>query len=174
MQCKNEGGFRKRDLSIMIRIQQVEATQAEVADLIDKLDQYQESMYPSESNHLDSIEALSKMNVNFVGAYADQEICGIGAVKIIDDYGEIKRLYIPEKHRGKGIAEEIIKELENYLIKQSVFTARLETGIHQLEAIGLYKKLGYCETEPFGEYSEDPLSVFMGKELLGNEKQIST
>ncbi len=120
---------------------------------------------PPESNHLDSIDELSKTNVNFLAAYVDWEICGIGAVRVLNDYGEIKRLYIPEKYRGKGIAKEIVKELENCLVKKSIFTARLETGVHQHEAIDLYKKLGYSEIAPFGDYTEDPLSVFMEKKI---------
>jgi putative acetyltransferase len=151
----------------MIRIQPVDPTQAEVAALIHQLDEYQESMYPPESNHLDSLDELSKTNVNFLAAYDDSEICGIGAVKVMNDYGELKRLYVPERFRGRGIAEDIVKELENCLVKRSIFTARLETGVHQLEAIGLYKKLGYSEITPFGDYTEDPLSVFMEKKIGG-------
>lgn len=42
---------------------------------------------------------------------------------------------------------------------------RLETGIHQPEAIGLYRSYGFQEIEPFGAYKADPLSLFMEKEL---------
>ena len=59
----------------------------------------------------------------------------------------------------------IVKELENWLVKKSKFTARLETGIHQHEAIDLYKRLGYLVIAPFGNYTEDPLSVFMEKKI---------
>jgi len=149
----------------MIVIRQVDPMQVEVIELIYQLDEYQESMYPPKSNHLDSIDELSKTNVNFLAAYGDSEICGIGAVRVLNDYGEIKRLYVPEKYRGKGIAKEIVKELENCLVKRSIFTARLETGIHQHEAIDLYKKLGYSEIAPFGDYTEDPLSVFMERKI---------
>ena len=95
----------------MIVIRQVDPTQAEVIELIHQLDEYQQSMYPPESNHLDSIDELSKTNVYFLAAYADSEICGIGAVRVLNDYGELKRLYVPEKYRGKGIAKEIVKDL---------------------------------------------------------------
>ena len=148
-----------------ILIKQVDPTLVEVVELIHQLDEYQESMYPAESNHLDSLDELSKPNVDFLAAYADSEICGIGAVKVLSDYGEIKRLYVPEKHRGKGIAKEIVEELENCLVKRSIFTARLETGIHQHEAIDLYKRLGYLEVAPFGDYIKDPLSLFMEKKI---------
>ena len=149
----------------MILIKQVDPTRSEVVELIHQLDEYQESMYPPESNHLDSLDELSKTNVDFLAAYADSEICGIGAVKVLSDYGEIKRLYVPEKHRGKGIAKEIVEELENCLVKRSIYTARLETGIHQRDAIDLYLKLGYSKIAPFGDYREDPLSVFMEKKI---------
>ena len=148
-----------------ILIKKVDPTLVEVVEFIHQLDEYQESMYPSESNHLDSLDELSKPNVEFLAAYADSEICGIGAVKVLSDYGEIKRLYVPEKYRGKGIAKELVEELENCLVKRPIFTARLETGIHQHEAIDLYKKLGYSETAQFGDYTKDPLSVFMEKNI---------
>jgi putative acetyltransferase len=148
-----------------ILIKQVDPTLVEVVELIHQLDEYQESMYPPESNHLDSLDELSKPNVAFLAAYADSETCGIGAVKVLSGYGEIKRLYVPEKHRGKGIAKEIVEELENCLVQRSICTARLETGIHQHEAIDLYKRLGYLEIAPFGDYTKDPLSLFMEKKI---------
>ena len=80
-------------------------------------------------------------------------------------HGEIKRLYVSKKHRGKGVAKAIVKELENCLVKRSIFTARLETGIHQRDAIDLYKKLGYSKIAPFGDYTKDPLSVFLEKKI---------
>ena len=150
----------------MLTIKQVDPTQIEVMHLIEQLDEYQSSLYPPESNHLDSIDALSKSNAFFVAAYIDSIICGIGSVKLIDDYGEVKRVYVPSNQRGKGIAQAIMKELESYLVSQAVTYARLETGILQKEAIQLYEKLGYYRIDPFGEYTEDPLSVFLEKKLM--------
>ncbi|MGD8659228.1 MAG: GNAT family N-acetyltransferase [Desulfobacterales bacterium] len=159
------GFMTKLPRKMDILIKQVDPTLSEVVELIHQLDEYQESMYPPESNHLDSLDELSKPNVDFLAAYADSEICGIGAVKVLGDYGEIKRLYVAEKYRGKGIAKRIVEELETCLVQRSIFTARLETGIHQHEAIDLYKKFGYSETAPFGDYTKDPLSVFMEKKI---------
>ena len=149
----------------MFEVKQVNPVQSEVLNLIRQLDEYQECMYPPESNHLDPIEELSKSNVVFLAAFIDSEMCGIGCVKMFDNYGELKRLYITAKHRGKGMAKALIKELENHLARNRIMVARLETGIHQHEAIGLYKRLGYSEIAPFGDYTEDPLSVFMERKL---------
>ena len=84
----------------------------------------------------------------FLAAYSGSETCGIGSVKLIDDYGEIKRVYVPSNQRSKGIAKALMKELENHLIKQAVNYARLETGIYQKKAINLYEKLGYYRIDP--------------------------
>jgi len=150
----------------MLTIKPVEPARTEVIQLIEQLDEYQSCLYPPESNHLDSIDALSKSNAFFLAAYTGSKICGIGSAKLIDDYGEIKRVFVPSNQRGKGIAKAIMKALESYLIDQAVAYARLETGIHQKEAIKLYERLGYYRISPFGEYKEDPLSVFMEKKLV--------
>ncbi|MDA3791183.1 MAG: GNAT family N-acetyltransferase [Desulfobacula sp.] len=148
-----------------MRIQQISVNTPGVKLFIQKLDAYQESLYPSESNHLDSIETLKQSNVFFVGAMEKDELTGIGAVKIFTGYGEIKRMFIPEKHRGKGIGKLILKALEIHLIQQKIFMAQLETGIHQAAAIHLYETMGFKKIKSFGDYTVDPLSIFMEKNL---------
>ncbi len=138
--------------------------------LIKELDEYQASLYPAESNHLDSLETLCRSNVYMVGvtqswAKENDRVIAIGAVKMFKNYGEIKRVYVPDEHRGKGLAKMIMSALEKKLIDQSINKARLETGIHQQGAIGLYRKLGYKQCAPFGAYLSDPLSIFMSKRL---------
>ena len=150
----------------MLTIKPVDPDRTEVFRLIEQLDAYQSSLYPPESNHLDSIDALSRSNAFFLAAYEGSTICGIGSVKVLEDYGEIKRLYVPPNQRGKGIAVAIMEKLEQHLIEEAIPVARLETGVHQTEALGLYERLGYRRVSPFGDYQEDPLSVFMEKKLL--------
>ncbi len=100
-----------------------------------------------------------------LGAMDGDSILAIGAVKIFKNYGEIKRLYVPQKYRGLGLAKKIMVALEDKLIKHSILTSNLETGVKQPEAIGLYRKLGYRKCGPFGSYKEDSLSVFMSKNI---------
>jgi putative acetyltransferase len=152
-------------------IRQISVNTPEVQTFIRNLDAFQENLYPSESNHLDSIETLMQSNVFFVGAMEDNELLGIGAVKVFDTYGEIKRMFIPEKFRGRGIGKQLLAALETHLIEQKIFTAHLETGIQQPAAIGLYETCGFVKTGPFGNYAEDPLSVFMEKKLLKSSKK---
>lgn len=87
----------------MLTIKPVDPNQIEVMHLIEQLDAYQSSLYPPESNHLDSIDELSQSNAFFLAAYMGSEICGIGSVKLIDEYGEIKRVYVPSNQDRKSV-----------------------------------------------------------------------
>lgn len=133
-------------------------------------DAYMASLYPSESNHMESAQALAADNVVFVGLYDGDLLAGCGAVKIMADdgvYGEIKRVFVLESQRGRGYSKQIMAHLEQVLGTRAVPLARLETGISQPEALALYRSLGYVPRAPFGRYAADPLSVFMEKQLAG-------
>ncbi len=152
----------------MIEVRQANPMDDEIRGLIDELDAYQLSIYPEESNHLDPATELTGDNVYFVGAYDNDELLGIGAIKFIHAdcfYGEIKRVYVAKSGRGQGVSVKIMQDLENQAIVRGTNVIRLETGIYQPEAIGLYEKLGYGKRDRFSEYPDDPMSVFMEKVL---------
>lgn len=146
----------------------LDPTIAAAESLIALSNAYMQALYPAESNHLESVAALQSANVLFLGAYVNGILAGCGAVKLLDDgapYGELKRMFVLETYRGKGISKAILHRLEAHLLASGVAIARLETGIRQPEALGLYRHLGYRERAPFGDYLPDPLSLFMEKEL---------
>ncbi|MCP4943554.1 MAG: GNAT family N-acetyltransferase [Planctomycetaceae bacterium] len=141
---------------------------ADVQVLIAASDAYYVDLYPAESTHLESCEDLKKANVLFVGCRIDGELVASGAAKILQhdvSYAEIKRVFVIAQHRGKGLSNQIMHYLESELENRGVTLFRLETGIKQPEALGLYRKLGYRERGPFGSYVADPLSVFMEKNV---------
>lgn len=136
-----------------------------VQPMIRALDEYQEALYPAESNHLDGLDTLLQDNVHFIGAFDGNTLLGIGAVKHMGGYGEIKRMFIPERFRGQGIADGLMTALLDHLSENGICVARLETGSRQVAAIRFYEKAGFVTRPPFGDYREDPLSVFMEKSL---------
>ena len=134
--------------------------------LVDELDRLQLSLYPAESNHLDPIETLERDNVTFLAAFVCAEVVGCGAAKRMSGgYGEIKRMYVDPNARGLGVGRTLLEALESSLLADGIDVARLETGIRQPEALALYERCGYARIPPFGEYREDPLSVFLEKRL---------
>jgi putative acetyltransferase len=138
---------------------------AAVSNMIGDLDRYLLDLYPPDSSYRDSLQTLSEANCKLLGAYRNGELIGIGAAKLMDGYGELKRFYTPEAFRGQGVAECLIGALERWLFENGVEHARLETGVHQHAAIRFYRKMGYEPCERFGEYRADPLCVFMAKNL---------
>jgi putative acetyltransferase len=123
------------------------------------------SLYPAESNHMLGVETLRKSDIYFLGAWKDQSPVGCGAFRQCADYIEIKRVWVDPRARGLGLSRNIMQHLEMEAVGRGFKLARLETGIHQPEALGLYQSLGYAFCEPFGDYAADPLSVFMEKVL---------
>ena len=57
-------------------------------------------------------------------------------------------------------------EIEHLILARGINMVRLETGVLQKAAIGLYESLGYYYIQPFGSYLHDPLSLFMEKHLV--------
>jgi ribosomal protein S18 acetylase RimI-like enzyme len=61
----------------------------------------------------------------------------------------------------------MLAHLADYALGQGVRLLRLETGIHQKDAIRLYEGMGFRSIPPFGEYRADPLSRFYEKGING-------
>lgn len=140
--------------------------QPEVEALVRELDRLMESLYPTESNHLLDMAALEQPEIRFFVARRGGTAVGCGAVRVLDRrHGEIKRMFVAPSERGTGLGRAILDHLEAKSREEGLERLSLETGIHQPEALGLYRAAGYLETAPFGGYRHDPLSTFMTKSL---------
>lgn len=151
-----------------MEIEYLDPDSAEVQQLIAASDAYYVDLYPAESNHLESSTDLKRPNVLFIGGRLDGRLIASGAAKIMQDdghYAEVKRVFVLDEYRGRGLSNAIMQYLETELRARGVTLFRLETGVRQPEALGLYRKLGYHERAPFGCYKADPLSVFMEKQV---------
>ena len=142
--------------------------QPEVIALIADLDAWQDTLYPPESRHALDLESLKQDNVLFFVARDDDRLAvGCCAVVLHAAYGEIKRMYVAPRCRGRGIARGLLRALEAASTNRGCRLLKLESGPFQPEALGLYAALGYERRGPFGPYADDPLSVFMQKTLAG-------
>lgn len=103
---------------------------------------------------------------NAIVAYHAERAVGCGAFKEFDANSvEIKRMFVPAEDRGKGVAAEILKELEKWASELNFQFAVLETGHKQPEAIRLYQKSGYQLIPNYGQYEGVENSVCMRKAL---------
>ena len=140
--------------------------QPDVIRLIEALDAYANALYPPASNHLLDISALSDPAVTFLVVRDGTEPVGCGAVlRDPRGWGEVKRMYVRSDQRGRGIGRRVLAEIEALARGAGLPVLRLETGIHNTEALALYRRTGFVECAPFGDYAADPLSVFMEKRV---------
>ena len=57
-------------------------------------------------------------------------------------------------------------KIEQATIAEGIAMVRLEIGVLQKAAIGLYESLVYLSYPAIGSYLDDPLSLFMEKHLV--------
>ena len=153
-------------MNATLTIRRERPDQPDVMRLIAALDAQMTALYPAESNHLLDIAALSDPAVTFLVVRAENEVVGCGA--ILNDprgWGEVKRMYVRPDRRGRGIGWRVLAGLEAIAREIGLRLLRRETGIHNTEALGLYRRAGFVEREAFGDYAPDPLSVFMEKRV---------
>ena len=149
----------------MITIVRTTSENTDFDSLVKLLDAYLWKMYPETQAQYDNFNVIFK-NDTVVIAYSDAMPVGCGCFKQLDDTTvEIKRMFVKEEYRGKGISHLILQELEDWAKESGFQTALLETLDKQTEAIGLYNKRGYKRTQNYGPYIGLEKSICMRKEL---------
>ncbi len=125
-----------------------------------------QDLFPAESNHYLSIDDLCVPSISFFVARQNDRIVGTGALADKAAYGEVKSMFVDPSARGSGIAAAILQKIEATARSRNLPVLRLETG-HSLHAAHrLYERHGFTRCGPFGDYPDDPLSLFMEKPLL--------
>ena len=135
--------------------------------LITELEADLDPLYPKTSRHGYSVEKLLREGVSFFVIRDGDVLIGCGGVQFFgNDYGELKRMYVRPQFRGRGFARLMLDHLFEYTRSNGINLLRLETGIHQHDAIALYERAGFRSISPFGDYKPDPLSRFYEKQIV--------
>lgn len=128
--------------------------------LIGELDVHLQGLYAVESRHGFSVEKLLRDGVRFFVARDDGRPAGCGGVLLVGrEYAEVKRMYVRPAFRGRRIGQLMLDHLIQHARQHGLDVIRLETGIHQREAIALYERSGFRRIPPFGPYRPDPVSL---------------
>ncbi|EOZ98104.1 putative acetyltransferase [Indibacter alkaliphilus LW1] len=148
-----------------IKIQRSNSSNLDFLSLVKLLDKDLDIRDGADHSFYAQYNKLDKIN-HVVIAYAGQIPVGCGAFKEYEkDKVEIKRMYVLENYRNKGIAGLILQTLEQWAIELGYSSAILETGLMQPEAIGLYKKSGYDTIPNYDQYAGIENSVCFHKTL---------
>jgi len=99
-----------------------------------------------------------------VAKYENAIVGCVGYRKINNEICEMKRLYVKDEYKGKGIGASLIKEVMKSAKNQGYRKMRLDTLEKMESAIKLYKRYGFHEIE---QYINNPINgaKFMEKEL---------
>ncbi len=152
-------------------ITRVDPASADAVVLITELEAHLEPLYPTESRHGYSVARLIAQQVVFFVLHVDTTPAGCGGIQLFGtEYGELKRMYVRPKFRAQGFGTLLLDHLADYARTQGVGLLRLETGVHQAAAIRCYEHAGFQRIPPFGDYKEDPLSLFYEKRIVENRQ----
>jgi len=127
------------------------------------------------SAHALDLSGLRAPEVSFWSAWEGQTLVGVGALKrLAADHGEVKSMHTEEAARGRGVGSAMLRHIMAAARARGMSRLSLETGSWPYfeAARSLYARHGFVECGPFGDYREDPNSVFMTvalRDRLGGE-----
>lgn len=147
----------------MISFKQTDSSHTDFAKLVAELDadlakrDGEDHAFYSQFNSLESLQHV-------VICYENDVAIGCGAIKEFSETSvEVKRMYVPPKQRGKGIASQVLMKLEKWSYELGYTKCVLETGKRQPEAIALYTKNGYAIIPNYDPYKGMDNSVCFEK-----------
>ena len=135
------------------------------------LNEHLQSMYalsPPESVHALDLEKLRQPDITFWSVWDGAALLGCGALKELGaKHGEVKSMRTPNAQRGRGAGRAVLAHIIAVARSRGYERLSLETGtVAAFEpALRLYASFGFEYCEPFGDYVEDPHSVFMALRL---------
>ena len=154
-----------------ITVEPVQTATDEVRELIAELDRTLAREYLPEQQHGLRLDTIFQPHVRFFIARLDGRAVGCGGVALFESFAEVKRMYVRDDARGRGIARALLTRIESEARTCGINLLRLETGDRQFDAIRLYERAGFRRCDAFGEYaSMTPQAIATS---LFFEKQIS-
>jgi GNAT superfamily N-acetyltransferase len=100
----------------------------------------------------------------FVVGFEDATAVCCGGVKPLPDGTcEIKRMFVVDAARGRGVARALLEELEARARALGYEIARLDTGPRQPRAQRMYERAGYA---PIANFNANPVASFFGEKRL--------
>ena len=140
----------------------------EIAELLQEHLRDMHRVSPPESIHALDLKSLRQPEITFWTIWDAGILAGCGAIKALDpQHAEIKSMRTASSHRRKGVAKQLLQHLLDVAKQRGYTRVSLETGSMDffLPARALYASFGFETFPPFADYSKDPHSVFMTKEL---------
>jgi putative acetyltransferase len=123
---------------------------------------------PEESCHVMDLDSLLDAGVVLMGVRRDGVLLAVGGLKkLTTDHAELKSMHTVAEARGQGAGQRLLNALLEHASAIGITQLSLETGTTKMfqPAHHLYRSQGFRECPPFGEYTLDPLSLFMTRTI---------
>jgi len=140
----------------------------EIRSLLEEHLRHMHELSPPESVHALDLDQLRRPDVTFWTVWSGAELLGCGALRELDArHGEVKSMRTAAAHRRRGAGRAMLEHILREARARGYSRLSLETGsVAGFEAARrLYESFGFEDCPPFGDYVEDPHSVYMTKAL---------
>jgi putative acetyltransferase len=136
-------------------------------DLVRELSAELGAIYGDDGTGLFTPDDVTIPRSAFVVAWLNDDPVGCGALRPMPDdtIAEVKRMYVRQSARGKGISHQILAKLEEVATEFEYATIQLETGTLQTQAMNLYGSSGYAQIDCYEPYVDSSHSVCYEKRL---------
>lgn len=151
-----------------MRIELDDLTRPEIHALLNEHLRSMHELSPPESVHALDLENLRRPEITFWTAWKGPVLLGCGALKELDRrHGEVKSMRTPQALRRRGAGRAILAHIIEVARSRAYERLSLETGAAEAfhPAQTLYRSFGFTFCGPFGDYADDPNSVFMTMRL---------
>ncbi|SMC37197.1 GNAT family N-acetyltransferase [Moheibacter sediminis] len=146
-------------------IQRTNSENKDFQKLVSELDAYLAIRNGDENDFFVQFNQIDLLK-HVVLIYQNEIPVGCGAIKeYYSNVMEIKRMFVPQEFRGRGIAQLVLKELENWAKELGFEKCILETGEDMKDAVGLYQKSNYKIIPNYGQYKDVETSICFEKIL---------
>jgi putative acetyltransferase len=136
-----------------VRIEAVPTATEDVRSLVDELETLLSAEYPPEQRHGLALDAIFQPHIRFFLARLRGVAVGCGGVALFPDFAEVKRMYVRDVARGKGVADAMLARIEEEVRDAGLCILRLETGERQVAAMRFYARAGFRRCQAFGAYT---------------------
>jgi len=153
-------------IDFMINYKRAHAFDQDFQNLIVELDKDLWARYPEIQQNFTPFNRVDE-SFRVIIAYDVTIPVGCGCFRPMheDHTIEIKRMFVAQAFRNRGIGKHILLQLEQWAIEDGFTVSKLETGINQPEAITAYMKSGYTRIPNFPPYVDVAESICMMKKL---------
>ena len=122
---------------------------------------------PGSAHALDLAE-LKSPEICFWSAWDGDDLIAVGAMKRLShSHGEVKSMHTAEAARRRGVGSAMLEHIIDAARNRGIRKLSLETGSwpYFQPAAAFYKRHGFVECPPFGDYKLDPNSIFLTRDL---------